>query len=134
MNDTQAARLGRLLTQARKRKGLSLRALTDLTGISYAWLYLVEGGSFNQPAAERLTKLAEALDIDPEHIERITQGHVSKNLPSVRTYFRTKFELAPDEIDQIEDTIKQVQRKHNINQIRHKRKEEKKNDNPDPTN
>ncbi len=110
MNDTQAARLGRLLIQARKRKGLSLRALADLTGISYVWLHFVERGAFNQPASERLTKVGEALDIDPERIERITQGHVSKNLPNVRTYFRTKLELEPEEIDQIERTIQEIQR------------------------
>jgi transcriptional regulator with XRE-family HTH domain len=125
MNDAQAVKLGRLLAQARKRKGLSLRALAELTGFHFYWLYHVEKGIYNQPTAERLTRLAEVLDIDPERLDRITKGHLSSNLPGVRTYFRTKYELAPDEIDQIERTIKQIKRKQ-------ERRE--KNDNPNPTN
>lgn len=125
MNDTQAVRLGRLLAQARKRKGLTLRALTELTGIPHVWLTRAERGFFNQPAPERLAKLAEVLDIDPERLDRASRGHLSSSLPSVRTYFRAKFDLAPEEIDQIERTIKQIKRKQ-------ERRE--KNDNPNPTN
>lgn len=110
MNDAQAVRLGRLLAKARKRKGLSLRALAELTGYHHFWLYRVESGFYSQPAAERVTRLAEVLDIDPERLDRVTRGHLSSSLPGVRTYFRTKLELEPEEIDKIERTIQQIKR------------------------
>jgi transcriptional regulator with XRE-family HTH domain len=126
MNDAQSVRLGRLLVQGRQRKGLSLRALAELTDIPYIWLSRVERGFYNQPAPERLTKLAEILDIDPERLDRASKGHLSSSLPSVRTYFRAKYDLPPEDIDRIERTIKNLQHKP--------RKERKENDNPNPTN
>ncbi|HWY18462.1 MAG TPA: helix-turn-helix transcriptional regulator [Solirubrobacteraceae bacterium] len=112
MNDAQAVRLGRLLAQARRNKSLSLRAVAELAGVAHLWLMRVEHGLFNQPAPERIMRVAEVLDIDPERIDRITKGHVSNNLPGVRTYFRAKYDLSQEEIDQIESTVNQIQRNH----------------------
>jgi transcriptional regulator with XRE-family HTH domain len=112
MNDAQAMRLGRLIAQARRNKSISLRGLSRLTGIPHLWLSRVEHGNFNQPAPERLTQLAEALGIDPERIDRVTKGHVSNSLPGVRTYFRAKYDLTADEIDEIERSVQDIQRKH----------------------
>lgn len=112
MNDTQATRLGRLLAEARHRHGLSLRAVAAEAGIAHLWLSRVEQGVFNQPAAERITRVAEVLAIDPERINRITKGHVSGSLPGVRTYFRAKYDLSQEDIDKIEHTVNQLQRNH----------------------
>jgi transcriptional regulator with XRE-family HTH domain len=112
MNDAQAVRLGRLLAQARHSKGLSLRAVAEQAGVAHLWLSRVEQGLFNQPAPERVTRVADALGIDPERIDRITKGHVSKNLPGVRTYFRAKYDLSQEEIDQIENTVTEIRHNH----------------------
>lgn len=112
MNQTQAARLGRLLAQARRNKSLSLRAMAERAGVSYLWLSRVERGFFNQPAPERITRVVEVLGIDPERIDRITSGHVSSNLPGLRTYFRSKYNLSAQEIDEIERTVRELQDKH----------------------
>jgi transcriptional regulator with XRE-family HTH domain len=112
MNDLQAVRLGRLLAQARGNKNLSLRAVAELADVSYLWLSRVERGFFNDPAPERITRVAEALLVDPERIDRVTKGHLSNSLPGVRTYFRSKYDLTPAEIDQIEHTITEIQDNH----------------------
>jgi transcriptional regulator with XRE-family HTH domain len=112
MNDSQAARLGRLVAAARARKGLSLRAVAEMTGVPHLWLSRVEHGSYNQPAPERLTRLAELLDIDPERLDRVSAGHLSNSLPGVRTYFRSKYDLTSSEIDEIERTVTEIQRNH----------------------
>jgi transcriptional regulator with XRE-family HTH domain len=112
MNGTQAARLGRLLAQARRNKGLSLRAAAHQARVDFAWLSRLEQGRYQQPAPERLTRIAEALGIDPERIDRVTQGHVSGSLPGVRTYFRSKYELTGEEIDEIERVVDDIKRKH----------------------
>ena len=112
MNDTQAERLGRMLAQARRNQGLSLRALAEQARVAFAWLYRVEHGMFNDPAPERLMRVVEVLGVDPERIDRVTKGHVSSSLPGVRTYFRSKYDLTTDEIDEIERTVTEIQRKH----------------------
>jgi transcriptional regulator with XRE-family HTH domain len=112
MNDAQAVRLGRSLAQARRNKSLSLRAAAEIAGVEHIWLTRVEQGFFNQPAPERITRVAEALGIDPERIDRITKGHVSNNLPGVRTYFRAKYDLTAEEIDQIEHTVTEIRHNH----------------------
>jgi len=112
MDDTQAIRLGRLIAEARKRRGWSLRETAELTGVPHLWIFRAERGWWHQPDPARLTRLIEALDIDPEKVDRITRGHVSSSLPGVRTYFRAKYDLSPAEIDRIERTVRQIERDH----------------------
>jgi transcriptional regulator with XRE-family HTH domain len=110
MTEVQARELGRLIKQARHTRKLSLRALDELTGASYGWLARLERGLMSAPAPSKLTRVAEALGIPPERIDRITRGKVSSDLPAIRTYFRTKYKLNPHEITQIEEVFDQIRR------------------------
>ena len=108
----QANRIGRMIATARRNKGWSTRRLSLETGVSHPWLSKLEHGEYLSPAPERLMRLAETLGIDPERIERVAKGQMSENLPGLRTYFRAKYELSQQEIDEIERTVEEVQRKH----------------------
>jgi transcriptional regulator with XRE-family HTH domain len=110
MTEVQARELGRLFKRARRARRLSLRALDELTGVSYGWLSSLERGLMIAPAPSKLTAVAETLDIPPERIDRITRGQISSDLPAIRTYFRTKYKLTPQEITQIEDLFDQIRR------------------------
>jgi len=102
MTQAQAKQLGTLMAKARRRKGLSHRALALQLGVAYGWLSELEAGRFVDPAPDRLARLAEALDIEPARIDRITKGSMADSLPEVRTYFRAKYGLTPEESAQIE--------------------------------
>jgi transcriptional regulator with XRE-family HTH domain len=110
MTEVQARELGRLFKQARSARKLSLRAVDELSGVSYGWLRRLEGGGMSRPAPSKLTKVAEVLGIAPERIDRITRGQVSSELPPIRTYFRAKYQLTPREITQIEELFDQIRR------------------------
>lgn len=110
MTEVQARELGRLIKRARTSKKLSLRALDELTGVSYGWLSRLERGTLIAPAPSRLTAVAQALDIPPERVDRLTRGEVSRDLPPIRTYFRAKYQLSPEEIGKIEDLFDQIRR------------------------
>ncbi len=110
MTEVQARELGRLLKQARRSRKLSLRAVDELSGVSYGWLRRLEQGAMLKPAPSKLTRVAEALGIPPERIDRITRGQVSRELPPIRTYFRAKYQLTPTEITQIEELFDQIRR------------------------
>jgi transcriptional regulator with XRE-family HTH domain len=110
MTQHQAQQLGALIAKARLRKGLSLRDLEELVGIPRSWLgYLEQGGSRNVPP-DRLARLAEALDVEPARIDRITKGSVAESLPEVRTYFRAKYGLSPEQAAQIERYVERLRR------------------------
>jgi transcriptional regulator with XRE-family HTH domain len=110
MTEVQARELGRLIRQTRRERKLSLRHLDELTGVSYGWLSRLERGLMIAPAPSKLTKVAEALRLEPERIDRITRGGISRDLPAIRTYFRTKYRLDPQEIGQIEKVFDQIRR------------------------
>ncbi len=108
MTEAQARQLGKLIARTRERKGWSFRQLAAESEIPLTWIVKLERGDFASPAPERLARLAEVLDIDPERIDRITRGAVSGSLPEVRTYFRSKYELSDAAIGQIEDLLTEL--------------------------
>jgi transcriptional regulator with XRE-family HTH domain len=112
MKEVQAQRLGQLILRARARRGWSLETLHEHTGIPSVWLNRVERGVYLQPAPERLAKLAEALGIDPIAIDRASQNHLAQSLPSVRTYFRSSAKATPEQLDEIEAAVADIQAKH----------------------
>lgn len=112
MTKAQAQQLGKLIARTRERKELTYRHLAGEIGADPSWIVKVERGEFASPAPERLFRLAEVLDIDPERIDRITRGAVSASLPEVRTYFRSKFDdLSDDDIGQIENLLAELHKK-----------------------
>lgn len=112
MTEVQARELGRLIKRTRRARKLSLRELDELTGASYGWLSRLERGNMTAPAPSKLTAVAEALGIPMERIDRMTRGKISSDLPAIRTYFRTKYKLTPQEITQIEEVFDRIRREH----------------------
>jgi len=57
---------GTVLREARKAENLSLRELADRVGVTAGYLSRVETDDFNPPAEDKLTAVAEELNIDPD--------------------------------------------------------------------
>jgi transcriptional regulator with XRE-family HTH domain len=108
MTATQARQLGQLIAKARHRKGVSIRALAASLGINASWIGHLEGGRFLDPAADRLAAVAQALDIDAGRMDRVTSGAVSEGLPELGTYFRAKYDLSPEQIEQVERYVRRL--------------------------
>lgn len=105
MTTAQARTLGSLIAKARSKTGRSTRDLATTVGVATGWLSGLEQGRFLDPAPDRLARIAEALNIEPSRIDRITRGTVAEGLPGMRTYFRAKSDLSSDEIAQVERYI-----------------------------
>jgi transcriptional regulator with XRE-family HTH domain len=110
MTQAQAKQLGRLIARARTRKNRSLRELAAELGVHSSWLGFLEQGRYLDPAPDRLARLAQVLDIAPARIDRITKGAVSEGLPDMRTYFRAKYDLTPEQAAQVERYVKRLRR------------------------
>lgn len=111
MTQIQAKKLGALVVRARRRKGLSLRALAALSGIrKTTWLAELEAGKYLDPAPERLAALADLLDIPPSRIDELTHGAMTAGLPKGQAYFRAKYNLTAEQSAEVERYIEQIRR------------------------
>lgn len=63
-----AVLLGDLLREARHRKGLSLRAVGDLTGIGYAHLCDMENGNHINPTVKTVDRLSRVYRLSKQRI------------------------------------------------------------------
>ncbi len=113
MTDAQAKALGRLIHQARLRKGWSLVTTMEHTGIDSSWLHRLERGLYADPAPDRLALLAETLGIDPIEIDRTSRDHLAASLPEVRTYFRSKEKLSAEALDEVEVALAEIRQRYN---------------------
>jgi transcriptional regulator with XRE-family HTH domain len=108
MTTAQAKQLGSLFAKARARKDLSLRELAWRVGVHTSWLGRLEQGDYADPAPDRLARIADTLDIGPERIDRITRGAMAEGLPGMRTYFRAKYDLTPEQVEQVERYVRRL--------------------------
>jgi len=112
MTDKQASALGALIRDARHRKRVSLLGLAEQTGYDYSWLQRLESGQYASPNPTHLARIAEALDIDPARIDRVSRDHLANSMPGVRTYFRSTQKLSPEALDEIERAVNEIRAKH----------------------
>jgi transcriptional regulator with XRE-family HTH domain len=110
MTQLQAKRLGALIASARTKKGLSTRALAAELDVANGWITELENGKFLDPAPDRLARLAEALDIPPARIDRLTKGAMTDGLPGARAYFRAKYDLSSEDVAKVERYIERLRR------------------------
>src|SRR4051812_43215808 len=110
MTEHQAKQLGALIARERKGHGLSVRILAKELGVDPSWVTYLEQGRFLDPAPERLARVAEALSIKPGRVDRLTEGAVSNGMPSLSTYFRAKYNLAPEQVAKIEAYVDRLRR------------------------
>lgn len=60
--------LGSTVLRARRAKGLSLRALAEALEASVAYAHKLERNEVETPSRDNVTKLAQALDLDPDRL------------------------------------------------------------------
>ncbi len=106
---------GQALRRIRTEAGISAVELSRRTGIARSHIYRLEDGAVDEPRAEILNQLAEALEVEPEDLYELawqTNG-VGPGLPSLPTYFRAKYELEDDQIEAVERAVKRITKKSN---------------------
>lgn len=70
--------LGKYIRGLRKDKKLTIKEISDATGISRPYLSQVENGKGGLPSLNNLFKIADALDI-PRHVLTIKSGYSATN-------------------------------------------------------
>ena len=114
MTDAQARNLGLLIHNARIARGLSFRGLAAITDVPLASLKRFEDGVYNDPSPSQIVRIAEALDIDPVRIDRVSRDHLASSMPTMRTYFRSKQKLSPEALDDVERAVADIRAKYAV--------------------
>ncbi len=69
-----------MVRKARKRSGVSLQDLSDITGISKTHLHMIERGTTENPSAYIVWKLCKVLWLDPAKcVESIGRANALKD-------------------------------------------------------
>lgn len=102
--------LSTLLIDLRNTTGMSTWALAQRSGIDRSNIRRIESGVVVNVTPATMQKLADALDVE---VERFYEAHwqtTGQPLPSLPTYFRTKYhDLDDDQIAQIEHFVDHLQ-------------------------
>lgn len=114
MIDTQvkppAPSLGATIRAHRERAGLSIRQLATNAGVNYAYLSRVENGTYENPSADVLQRLAGALDIDAGKLLRFIGIKPTTVIPSPRMYFRKAYGMTPEQASEAAARMEQIVR------------------------
>lgn len=115
MDERQAKELGQKLRERRESLGMSLRQLEEKSGVFNVTIMRIERGDSTEPSAEKLARLAEALDLPLADVYAMADLAIPAELPSFKPYLRTKYrELPTEDIEAIEKYAAKLAKKHGI--------------------
>jgi transcriptional regulator with XRE-family HTH domain len=86
--------LGDKLRALRQQKKLSLEQLAELTGSSKSYLWELENRDDPNPSADKLSKLAAALDVTAEFL--LSAAHPTPDADVVDEAFFRKYKALPE--------------------------------------
>lgn len=108
MTEQELTRLGRRISQRRRIMGLTQRALAAQVGIAHTWLHRLERGEFAEPDPAKIARVFDALQLAAS---KRMSGELAGRLPELRTYFRAKYDLSPDQAAQVERYVEKLRRR-----------------------
>jgi transcriptional regulator with XRE-family HTH domain len=105
--------LGSQLRARREQLGLTQRQLAKLAGMTDATITRIEQGAIAAPAPDKLSRIAEALDLSLADVFAQADYILPRELPSYAPYLRSKYPQLPDEaIEQLGDSFEQIARRY----------------------
>jgi transcriptional regulator with XRE-family HTH domain len=109
----QAKELGRRLRARREELGLSTRQLAERADIDDATVVRIEQGAFAAPRPDKLSRIAEALDLSLADVFGLADYTVPGDLPSFQPYLRSKYRDMPaGAVDDLHKAFARIARKH----------------------
>jgi len=110
METSNTERVGEIIRRNREAQSLSVRGLAAAAGVDASWLSKVEHGIYENPNPRYLHQLAQVLGIETETL--FLAANYSDGLPSFVPYFRTKYALPPEAIEQLQAHFELLADKH----------------------
>ena len=82
MSSSISEKFGWFVRQRREAKGISLRQMAKMIGVSPAYISQVERGRFAPPAEDKVTAIAGILDLDVDELLAVA-GKVSSDVTHI---------------------------------------------------
>jgi transcriptional regulator with XRE-family HTH domain len=111
-------RFGVEVRNARVKKGVSLRKLSDELGFTPAYVSDIERGNRNPPSPERVAKWAKVIDVDADRlihlasidrpsVELVNNGSLDKS-ELANMLARAWQDMTPDQVHRLKDQAHQI--------------------------
>lgn len=108
-----ASQLADVISQARKAKNLSTRAVAAEIGLDQSNIVRLEKGAVTAPQPAVLAGLARVLDLDLADLYALAGYTQPSDLPAFTPYLRSKFTGLPDEAKvELERSFQRIARKY----------------------
>ncbi|MGW5216346.1 helix-turn-helix domain-containing protein [Nocardia sp. NPDC004085] len=109
INDTNhIARLGKFLKSRREALGLSARVVAQQADIDKATITRLELGQITHPRSENIKAIALVLRVPVSDLFAVAGWMPKDELPSLRPYLRTKYNLTAEEAKEIEEDFARI--------------------------
>ena len=103
-----ATKLGDRIRDLRKKKGYTLEKLAELSDSSKSYIWEMENKDPPRPSGEKLTLIAEALDVTPDFLLGVeTEVETAED----KAFFRKYQKMDPKTKAQIRDMLDIINRK-----------------------
>ena len=110
---SQDPQLAEVISNARKAKGLSTRAVAAEIGLDQSNIVRLENGAVTAPQPAVLDGLARVLDLDIADLYALAGYTKPSDLPAFTPYLRSKFADLPDAAhDELERSFRRVAKKY----------------------
>lgn len=110
MNRPNLHQLGQLIAQQRNQRGLSLRDVEKMTGVTNSTLSRLEAGIIEKPHVPHLIRVAQALEVEPADYLALAGYVMPDRLPELKAYLRAKYGLTQGEAEQMEVIFEALRR------------------------
>jgi transcriptional regulator with XRE-family HTH domain len=107
----QRERLAAVVRRYREQRGLGVREVARALEVNPGWLGRIESGDLKQPSFERLQALAEVLGAPADKLF-IAAGYEPSALPEMGAYFRAKYGLGAEAVEDIERYVSRVKKRY----------------------
>ena len=95
--------LGDKLRRHRQEKGYSLDKLAEITESSKSYLWELENRDTRKPSAEKLTRIAQALDVTTDYL--LDESAAPDEVVMREAFFRKFSKLKPEDQEKIQQMI-----------------------------
>src|SRR5699024_9143753 len=102
---------GEYLRQLRKEKKVTQRRLAKLVGIDFTYISKIENGSMNPPAEDKIIRIAEVLDVEPDKLilaaKRVPSSYKKMIVENehIPIFLRRASQLSPDQWAKIQKIV-----------------------------
>jgi transcriptional regulator with XRE-family HTH domain len=103
--------VGEIIREQRETRGLSIARAASAARVDARWLSRLERGIYRNPDARLMYQVAKVLDL--ETTDLFVAANFSDGLPSFAPYLRSRYDLPPEAVEQLEAHFELLAQKYN---------------------